>query len=256
MGLIFDYKASREYDYWYRDPKNRFVADLEDELMFRLLAPKAGERLLDIGCGTGRHLLMFAEMGLNVTGLDASAHMLDLAKKRLRHRAELYEGIAEDLPFEDNSFDVSIMVTTLEFVEDTRKAIAEACRVTKDRLFIGVLNRYAPKAIERRIKGIFLETIYNRARFFSVWGLARQVRDVVGKTPIRRGTVHHLPVFLKTYSRPIERCSFVQKSPFGTFIGMVVTLVPRFRTQPLPIEYVRKPRSAVSGLMQTRTHPQ
>jgi ubiquinone/menaquinone biosynthesis C-methylase UbiE len=254
MGFVFDYDAAREYDNWYRDQKHRFVADLEDQLMLRLLEPQRGERLLDIGCGTGRHLAMFAAMGLNVTGLDASPHMLDLAGRRLGHRAALHQGIAEDLPFEDNTFDVATLITTLEFVDDPQKAIEEACRVAKNRVFFGVLNRYAIKAVERRIKGIFTRSIYNRASFFSVWDLTRRVRRVLDKTPIRRGTVCQLPASLKRYTHGFERWSFVQRSPFGAFVGMAVTLVPRYRTQNVPIDYVRKATGVISGLMQSGNH--
>jgi SAM-dependent methyltransferase len=210
---------------------------------------------LDIGCGTGRQLEMFLNMGLDVTGLDASQHMLNMAKKRLGHRVSLHLGFAEDLPFEDNTFNIATMTTTLEFVDNTPKALQEACRVTKDRVFIGVLNRYSLKGIERRIKGIFKESVFNRARFFGIWGLTREVRRCVDKAPLRRGTVHQLPAAWRKYTRYVERLSLVQKSPFGTFIGMAVTLVPQYRTQNIPIEYVRKPKGAVSGLMHSGTKP-
>jgi ubiquinone/menaquinone biosynthesis C-methylase UbiE len=247
MGYVFDFKAAREYDYWYRNQRNRFIADLEDQLVVKLLEPVREERILDIGCGTGRHLQMFREMGLDITGVDASRHMLELARKRLGPGAALHEGVAEDLPFEDNTFNLATLITTLEFVDDAQRAIEEACRVAKDRIFLGVLNRYALKGIERRVKGVFSETVYNRARFFSVWGLSRQVREILGKTPMKRGTVHQLPVSWKKYSQHIERFWLAEKCPFGAFIGMAVTLVPRYRTQNVPIKYVGKPKGAVSG---------
>ena len=255
MGYIFGFKEAQRYDDWYDDPQNRFVADLEDHLMLRLLLPARGERLLDIGCGTGRDLLKFLQMGLDVTGLDASPPMLQVAKKRLGHRGELRRGSAEDLPFEDNSFDIATLMTTLEFVDDPYKALQEACRVAKDRVFLGVLNRYSVKAIERRVKGMFSQSLYNRARFFSVWELRRQVREILGKTPVRWGTVPQLPASLKRYTQYLEKYFLVQKSPLGTFIGMAVTLVPRYRTKNIPIdEYVRQPTKAAPSLMQTPTH--
>jgi ubiquinone/menaquinone biosynthesis C-methylase UbiE len=253
MGYIFDFKAARQYDSWYENPQNRFVADLEDHILLRLLQPVRGERVLDIGCGTGRHLAMFLKMGLDITGLDASPHMLEIARKRLGSRAELHQGFAQDLPFEDNSFNIATLMTTLEFVDDTQKVLAEACRVAKDRIFLGVLNRYAVKGIERRLTGIFSESIFNRARFFSVWGLKRDVREILGKVPLKWGTVHHFPASLRTYTQSIERYSLVQKSPFGTFIGMAVTLVPQYQTQNIPIKYVRQASKAAPGLMQTPT---
>jgi len=254
MGYVFDFKAAKEYDNWYQSPENQFVADLEDELLFRLLRPVRGERVLDIGCGTGRHLLMFLERGLDITGLDASPHMLDIARKKLGHRAELHQGLAEDLPFEDNSFDIATLITTLEFMDDPQKALEEACRVTKDRVFLGVLNQYAIKGIERRIKGIFSESTFNRARFFSVWELRQYVQQILGKVPLRWGTVLHLPVSFRKYTQRLERWPPIHRCPFGGFIGMVVTLVPRYRTQNIPIGYVPKQGRAVPGFMQTPTH--
>ena len=102
--------------------------------------------------------------------------------KQFGHRVEFYRGVAEDLPFDDNSFNHASLVTTLEFVEDPVKAISEACRVAKDRIFLGVLNRYALKGIERRLRGIFHHTIYNRARFYSVWELKYMIREILGET--------------------------------------------------------------------------
>jgi ubiquinone/menaquinone biosynthesis C-methylase UbiE len=254
MGYVFDFKDARHYDSWFENPQNRFVSDLEDELMLRLLNPVRGERILDIGCGTGRHLQLFLERGLDITGLDPSPHMLEVAKKKLGHRAELHQGLAEDLPFEDNSFHVASLVTALEFVDDAQKALKEACRVAKDRIFLGVLNRYSAKAIERRVKGMFSESVFNRATFFSVWGLKRQVRDILGKTPVRWGTVPQLPASFRRYTQYIERSSLIHKSPFGTFIGMAVILLPRYQTKNIPIEYARPRRETAPGLMQTPTH--
>jgi ubiquinone/menaquinone biosynthesis C-methylase UbiE len=254
MGYVFDFKDARHYDTWFENPQNRFVADLEDELMVRLLDPVRGERILDIGCGTGRQLCLFLEKGADVTGLDPSPHMLEIAKKKVGRRVRLHEGEAEDLPFEDNSFDVATLVTTLEFVDDPQEALKEACRVAKDRIFLGVLNRYSLKGIERRVKGIFSESVFNRARFFSVWGLRRQLREVLGETPSRWATVPQLPASLRRYTRCIERSALVQRFPFGTFIGMAVTLVPKYRTKNIPIEYVRPTRKRAPGFMQTPTH--
>jgi ubiquinone/menaquinone biosynthesis C-methylase UbiE len=251
MGYVFDFKAAREYDNWYENPKNQFAADLEAQLLLRLLRPVRGERVLDIGCGTGRHLLMFLEMGLDITGVDASSYMLDIAREKLGHRAELHGGLAEDLPFEDNSFDIATLITTLEFVDDAQRTLQEACRVAKNRIFLGVLNRYAIKGIERKLRGMFSESIYNRARFFSVWQVKRHVRQILGKTPLRWGTVLHLPASFRKYSQHLERWPFIHGCPFGGFIGMVVILVPRYRTHNVPIQYVGQPRRATQGLMKT-----
>ncbi len=237
MGYVFNFNDAIAYEQWFEDPCNRVTAELEWHLMHEMLRPQVGNSLLGIGCGTGTNLFRMVENGLQVTGIDPSPYMLDIAKKRLGNRVDLYRGFAEDLPFDDNSFNHSCLVTTLEFVENPGKAIEEACRVTKDSLFIGVLNRYAIKGIERRVKGIFSETIFNRAQFFSIWELKRTIKSVLGDVPVSWRTVCLLPASTGKISDKIERSKLIQRCPFGAFVGIVVTLIPRFRTRPLPITY-------------------
>ncbi len=248
MGYIFDFNDAVACEQWFKDPCNRFTTDLESRLMLDMLKPMSGDSVLDIGCGTGPNLLLFIEKGLQATGLDPSPYMLDIAAKNVGNRADLHRGFAEDLPFDDNSFNYASLITTLEFVEDPKKALEEACRVAKDRLLIGALNRYAIKGIQRRVKGIFSSTIYNHAQFFSVWELKRVIRSILGDVPISWRTVCQFPAASSRIARSIERSSLAQRCPFGAFVSMVVTLVPRFKTRPLPISCpAKQAKDAVAG---------
>lgn len=240
MGYVFNFHDVIAYEQWFNKPQNRFFFDLEKRLMLDMLKPVRGDSVIDIGCGTGANLLAFAEMGLQVTGLDPSPYMLDIAAKNLSNRADLHRGFAEDLPFDDNSFNYSCLITTLEFVDDPQKALEETCRITKDKIFIGVLNRYAIKGIQRRIKGMFIKTVYNRAKFFSVWELKQIIRTVLGNVPISWRTTCQLPIMHGNIASRIEQLSLLQKCPFGAFAGMVVTLVPRYKTRILPLRYTVK----------------
>ena len=248
MGYVFDFNAATAYDRWQALEQNRLAIELENRLMVAMLKPHSGETLLDIGCGTGASIRPWLELGIRTTGLDASPYMLDIALKKLQHRVDLYRGFAEDLPFEDNSFNHATLVTTLEFVEDPETAIAEACRVAKDRLFLGVLNRYAFKGVERRVKGVFTPTIFNRAKFYSLWELKRIIRGIVGGVPVEWRTVCQLPGVPGPMTQGFEKSSLVQRCPFGAFLGIVVTLVPRVRTRPLTMRYqAEQPSGVVMG---------
>jgi len=240
MGYVFDFRDAISYEQCLHHPRNKRFADVEKQLMRDMLLPKRGETLLDIGCGTGSNLLSFLEMGLEVTGLDPSPYMLDIASKNVRNRADLHRGFAEDLPFEDNTFNYSCLMTTLDFVEDPKKAIEEVSRVTKDRIFIGVLNRYAIKGIQLRVKGVFIKTIYNHAQFFSILELKKLIRSILGDVPVSWRTVSQFPLVTSKFTLWIEKSNIVQKCPFGSFVGIVVTLVPRFRTRPLELKYRAK----------------
>ena len=248
MGHVFNFNEAIAYQQWSNKPDTKKAFELEAGLMRNLLQPMRGETILDIGCGTGTCLTAFLDMGLRVTGLDPSTYMLDIALKRIGNRADLYRGFAEDLPFDDNSFVYASFFTTLEFVDDPVKALREAFRVAKDRVFIGVLNRYAIKGIQRRVKGIFTPTIFNHARFFSVWELKQIIRGILGNTPVSWRTVCQLPSYSGNFVNSLEHSKIIQRCPFGAFAGIVVTLVPRFRTRPLTIRYQDKnPREVATG---------
>ena len=183
MGYVYDFHDARRYNQWILKDQNRVAADLESRLMMGMLDPALGESILDIGCGTGASCRPLLEKGFDVTGIDPSPYMLDILSASLGNRVSLYRGFAEDLPFDDNSFNHASLFTSLEFVENPLKALEEAFRVAKDRVFIGFLNRYALTGIGRRVKGIFTPTIYNRATFFSVWEIKNMVRELMG--PLR-----------------------------------------------------------------------
>ena len=240
VGYIFDFQDARNYAQSIAQHHNQCAMAMESRLMLNLLQPAAGESVLDIGCGTGVSLEPLLNVGIRVTGIDASPYMLDLAATRFGQRVELYRGYAEDLPFDDNSFNHACFFTSLEFVDDPVKAVEEACRVAKDKVFIGFLNRFALKGFQRRLKGVFTPTIFNHARFFSVWELKAMVREMAGPVPIEWRTVLQLTSGKGKLTQAFEQSEFVQRCPFGAFAGMVVTLVPRFRTRPLAIRYQPK----------------
>jgi SAM-dependent methyltransferase len=237
MGYVFDFQDAIAYERWFEHRRNRLAADLESRLMLDMLKPAPKESVLDIGCGVGSILKPLLDRDLSVTGIDPSPYMLDIVYNRFDNKVDLYRGYAEELPFDDNSFNHACFFTSLEFVDNPKKALSEAFRVAKDRVFLGVLNRYALKGVQRRVVGVFTQTIYNRAQFYSIWELKRMVRQLLGDVPISWRTVCLFPEIEGPIVSSIERSTLVQRCPFGTFAGMVVTLVPRFRTRPLALRY-------------------
>jgi SAM-dependent methyltransferase len=97
-----------------------------------------GQRVLDAGCGEGRHCFGCLERGADVVGLDLDFASLRDASKRLRGRAreldsigEMVQGNTFHLPFPDDSFDRIICSEVMEHVHDYRGAARELARVTK-----------------------------------------------------------------------------------------------------------------------------
>ena len=240
MGYVFDFKDAVSYDAWFDQARNKYCLDLEIKLMMDLLSPEKGQRILDIGCGTGISLEPLLDKGLNLTGLDPSLYMLDLASKRLGSRVDLHRGSAEDLPFDDNAFDTALLFTSLEFTDRPAKAIEEACRVAKDTVILCVLNRYAPLNMARRFKSFFVPNIYTHAHFFSIWELKQLLFVILGDVPVKWKTTFQFPFTYGRIAAFIENSRIVQKSFFGTLIGMKIKPVPKFRTRPLLLKVKRQ----------------
>ena len=79
----------------------------------RVARPEAGMKVLEVGCGTGANLELFAEAGCEIAGLDLSPSMMDIARRKLGDRADLRLGDAADMPYSDNSFDLVLSFLTL-----------------------------------------------------------------------------------------------------------------------------------------------
>ncbi len=181
MGYIFDFNTARAYEQWIQNPKIQRTAALENRLMLQMLNPSRGKTLLEVGCGSGIGLLPFIEKGVLVTGLDPSPYMLDIARSIVGQRVDLHRGVGEDLPFEDNSFHYVCLNSTLEFVNDPHSVLAEACRVAKHKVYVGILNRYALRGYRKRIKNVFEENMADPLHYFSVGDIKRTLHQLLGK---------------------------------------------------------------------------
>lgn len=130
-----------EYDAWYETPRGGWIGETEFKLIRRMLAPQPGEKLLDVGCGTGWFTRRMAKQpGVAVTGIDPNREWLNYARERDDESA-YSEASACELPFSDRHFDLLLSVTALCFIADWSLALADMVRVTRKRFAIGVLNR-------------------------------------------------------------------------------------------------------------------
>lgn len=99
--------------------------------LMRLVGPKAGLKILDLGCGTGFFARAFANAGAEVTGLDNGADMIRLAQEESRD-IKYYHGSADNLKqFADASFDAVTIVLALQNMENLSGVINECARVLK-----------------------------------------------------------------------------------------------------------------------------
>ena len=102
-----------------------------------------GSRVLDVAAGSGNATIAAARLGADVTGLDYVPALLDRARERAqaeRLPVDLVIGDAEELPFPDESFDMTLSVFGVMFAPDHERAAAELVRVTRPNGTIALAN--------------------------------------------------------------------------------------------------------------------
>ena len=145
--------------FWVQAPHPGITRDRLREI----LTPAPGERVLEIGPGTGYYTLDMAgwvghEGSIEI--FDLQQEMLDHTIRRARERGlwnvNPTQGDAQDLPYEDDSFDAAILITVLGEIPDQEAALREVARVLRPggRLIVGELfgdpHMVATGALDRR----------------------------------------------------------------------------------------------------------
>ncbi len=147
-------------------------AKAQDEVEARaayldLLGVTAGERVLDVGCGSGvvtRDIARRVGSAGRAVGVDPSPHFLTVARELadaagLGGRVEFREGNALSLPFPDGAFDVAVAVTVLSHTPGGESAVPEMARVVRPGGRVGVFDldtdmtsvTHSDRALTRRI---------------------------------------------------------------------------------------------------------
>jgi len=114
------------------------------ERLIDLCQIKAGDYVLDVGCGVGATSVYLAkQVGCRVMGVDILPRMVDRAqeladKQEVSHLVAFREADAQELPFPDNHFDVVITESVTAFPEDKQRAVKEYARVLKPGGYLGL----------------------------------------------------------------------------------------------------------------------
>ncbi|MEH7880154.1 class I SAM-dependent methyltransferase [Rhizobium laguerreae] len=109
---------------------NAWNAYYERPAILALVGDAAGLSVLDAGCGGGAHAAALLERGAVVTGIDASAGMLEIAQRRLEGRARLLTAdLNEALPFADKAFDLILASLVMHYLPDWSKPLSEFNRL-------------------------------------------------------------------------------------------------------------------------------
>lgn len=161
-------KYADSYDKWFE--KNNRVYNAEIEVI-RQIMPSSEGKWVEVGVGSGK----FSEpLGIK-TGIEPSEKMAAKAKER---GIKVFPGMAEDLPFPDNDFDLVLMVTTICFVDDINRSFQEVRRVLKNggSIIVGFVDKESglgKEYLKNRDKSKF----YKDAVFFSTEEVLKYLND-------------------------------------------------------------------------------
>lgn len=171
--------------------------------VIKLTAPK-GKTVLDVGTGKGRFAIAFALSGAKwVTGLDLSQEMLNIGAERAEavgHKDITFElGDAENLRYQDESFDIVCCMQTFEFLPNPEEALREFVRVCKRGgvLVVSAANSEC-RPLLARIKGLI-------ERNTTVYKVVTAIYFSRPLYPLRLKLCHVLPVVRTRTSKIVLR---------------------------------------------------
>jgi SAM-dependent methyltransferase len=202
----------------------RFVADLGAPVV-ELLAPRAGERILDLGCGDGVLTAKLASMGCHVVGVDSSAPQTDAARK-LGLDARVMNGEALDF---DSEFDAVFSNAAMHWMHNPAKVIAGVERALRPHgRFVGEfgghgcvakIKKALVEALDRRgINGEaaspwFFPTVDEYSRHLTNGGFVINYIALIPRpTPLPGDITGWLETFAESFTstlRPVERSSYI-----------------------------------------------
>jgi SAM-dependent methyltransferase len=125
--------AREGYDRWSvtYDATPNPVVSMDDRCTLIALAPKRGERILDAGCGTGRHFGPLRRAGSEVFGIDFSLGMLRVARRRYPQVPVLLADLQKVLPIANNHFDAVLCSLVGEHLDPLYRVFREMHRILR-----------------------------------------------------------------------------------------------------------------------------
>jgi ubiquinone/menaquinone biosynthesis C-methylase UbiE len=212
------------YDRWYDTPRGAIYDRFEKKAIDKLLRGHTeGRKLLEVGCGTGHWSEFLSTGGYDVVGIDISERMITIAKNKDIARSSFHVMDGHSMSFADNSFDVGVAVTALEFATNPDAMIAEIVRCVRKpggKLLFGVLNalsKYNQKRKNEAASPYASATLFSPEQLKGLLEPLGQLQMIIaGFVPRHRRLLRLAPVF--------ELAGRLANSQDGAFIAAKVQL--------------------------------
>jgi SAM-dependent methyltransferase len=117
-----------EGSHWWFVGRRAILESFVKQIVEKIRNPQSAIRILDVGCGTGANLEMLGKFG-EASGVDVSSNALEFCRKR--GLSQVKQGLAEDLPFAEESFDLVTALDVVEHLDDDVAGLKEMRRVLR-----------------------------------------------------------------------------------------------------------------------------
>jgi ubiquinone/menaquinone biosynthesis C-methylase UbiE len=175
------------------------------ELVVERAGLEPGMELLDVACGAGNATIPAAREGARVTGLDFSPDLLAIARERAADamvEVDWVEGDAQELPFDDASFDRVISTFGHMFAPDHQRTAAEMKRVCRPGGTIAVAC-WMPEGAIGRMYRVTAELVPPppEGQPAILWGTEDHIRELLGNAEFERPEVEWTDESVESYAR-------------------------------------------------------
>ncbi len=209
---IFDLSLARTYYEAFHRVFSHYLDHPLKELLIPFLKEQTRPRILEIGCGNGDRILLLRSLGFSITGVDISSEMVELAGSRVG-KAFVTQCDAKELEFQDNEFDISLLLNTLEFVCDPVAVLREAARVSRRKVIVACFNSFSTMGLKAMLWRLIGHGAFSTMRTYTHLQLSALIKKAMGrvlKTYISPYNEMFPPIFFFLISLKLEALALME----------------------------------------------
>lgn len=209
---------SPKYSLEYFEELERYRYDVTPDIFsFLQFTRWRGKKVLEIGTGAGTDFIQFARVGADIYGIDLTEESINHVNKRLEAyslKGNVKVADAEDLPFDNETFDLVVSWGVLHHSPDTEKAISEAVRVTKSGGHIKLMlyNRHSIMALYVWGHAILMQKKIKSLKWALAHGIESEGTKAYTISEVKK-IMNKLPVKILSIDTSVNKYDYLYKYP-------------------------------------------